>query len=237
MRQLVRGLDLTSATALTIGSIIGTGVFFKAAIMSQQVGSPALVMLAWLVAGLMSLCGALTFAELGGMMPEAGGEYVYLRTAYGDLWAFLDGWMRFVVASGGIAALGVGFATFLSAVIPLDGVWARTTLHLLGRDVPWQLGTREVVGVTVVLLFGLLNCIGIRFGGGIQTALTTAKVAGILIIVGGAFLLSKSGGVANFTAPPSARVWSGMTAFGAAVLSALWAVRRMGVHADGGGRR
>ncbi|HEV8146161.1 MAG TPA: amino acid permease [Bryobacteraceae bacterium] len=227
MRELVRGLDLTSATALTIGSIIGTGVFFKAAIMSQQAGSPALVMLAWLVAGLMSLCGALTFAELGGMMPEAGGEYVYLRTAYGDLWAFLDGWMRFVVASGGIAALGVGFATFLSAVIPLEGVWARSTLHLLGRDVPWQLGTKEVVGIAVVLLFGLLNCIGVRFGGSLQTALTTAKVAGILIIVGGAFLLSKSGSLSNFSAPAKAPAGlpgiTGMTAFGAAVLSALWA--------------
>jgi APA family basic amino acid/polyamine antiporter len=135
--------------------------------------------------------------------------------------------MRFVVASGGIAALGVGFATFLSAVIPLEGVWARSTLHLLGRDVPWQLGTKEVVGVTVVLLFGLLNCIGVRFGGGLQTALTTAKVAGILIIVGGAFLLSKSGSVANFAAPSSAPAglpgMTRMTAFGAAVLSALWA--------------
>ncbi len=223
MRQLVRGLDFTGATALTIGSIIGTGVFFKAAIMSQQVGTPALVLLAWLVAGFMSLCGALTFAELGGMMPEAGGEYVYLRSAYGDLWAFLDGWMRFVVASGGIAALGVGFATFLSAVVPLEGVWAQRTLHVLGRDVQWQLGTREAVGVAVVLLFGLLNCIGVRFGGGLQTALTAAKVAGILIIVGGAFLLSKSGNASHFDVPAGAPAWSGAKAFGAAVLSALWA--------------
>src|SRR5258706_12121415 len=164
MRQLVRGLDFTGATALTVGSIIGTGVCFKAAIMSQQVRTPALVLLAWLVAGFMSLCGALTFAELGGMMPEAGGEYVYLRSAYGDLWAFLDGWMRFVVASGGIAALGVGFATFLSAVVPIKGVWASTMLHLAGRDVPWQFGLKELIAVAVILLFGLTNCAGVKFG-------------------------------------------------------------------------
>src|ERR1044071_919414 len=102
--QLVRGLTFTSSTALVIGSIIGTGVFFKAAIMSQQVGSPALVLLAWLVAGLLSLSGALTYAELGAMLPHAGGEYLYVRTAYGNMAGFLNGWMRFVVGSAGISA-------------------------------------------------------------------------------------------------------------------------------------
>jgi APA family basic amino acid/polyamine antiporter len=223
MKELVRGLDFTGATALTIGSIIGTGVFFKAAIMAQQVGTPTLVLLAWLVAGLMSLAGALTFAELGGMLPQAGGEYVYLRTAYGGLWAFLDGWMRFVVASGGIAALGVGFAAFLSAVVPLDVVWAQRTLHVLGREIPWQLGLKEAVAVAVVALFGVLNCAGVRFGGGLQTVLTTAKVLGILVIVGGAFFLSKSGSAAHYAVPAASPAWSGIKAFGAAVLSALWA--------------
>jgi APA family basic amino acid/polyamine antiporter len=223
MRELVRGLNFTSATALTIGSIIGTGVFFKAAIMSQQAGSPMLVMLAWLTAGLMSLAGALTFAELGAMLPHAGGEYVYLRTAYGGLPAFLDGWMRFVVASGGVAALGVGFAAFLSAVTPLDTVWAHRTLHFLGRDIPWQFGIKEVVGVAVILIFGVTNCLGIKFGGHLQNVLTTAKVAGILIVVGGAFFFSKSGSGEHFSAPAATPAWTGAKAFGAAVLSALWA--------------
>src|SRR5580658_2566692 len=160
MRELIRGLDFTGATALVAGSMIGTGVFFKAAIMSQQVGSPTLVMLAWLVAGLMSLAGALTYAELGGMIPKAGGEYAYLRAAYGNLPAFLDGWMRAVVASAGNAALGAGFAALLGAIIPLNTVWASTTLHLLGREIPWRLGLREVVAVAVILLFGVVNCAG-----------------------------------------------------------------------------
>ena len=219
MRDLIRGLDFTGATALVAGSMIGTGVFFKAAIMSQQVGSPALVMLAWLVAGLMSLAGALTYAELGGMLPAAGGEYVYLRAAYGDLPAFLDGWMRAVVASAGNAALGAGFAALLGAIIPLNAVWASATLHLLGREVPWRLGLKEAVAVSVILLFGAVNCAAVRFGGRVQTAFTAAKVAGILIVIAGAYFFS-TGKVENFQV---AAHWSGAKLFGAAVLSALWA--------------
>ena len=218
--DLVRGLDLIPTTALLIGSMIGTGVFFKAAIMSQQAGSPARVMLAWLVAGLMSLAGALTYAELGGMLPKSGGEYAYVQAAYGNLPAFLDGWMRAVVASGGNAALGAGFAALLGAIIPLNAVWASTTLHLFGTQFAWRLGIREAVAVAVILLFGIVNCAGVRFGGRVQTALTAAKIAGILIIVAGAYFFSTGGTVANFAAPVES---GGARGFGAAVLSALWA--------------
>ena len=218
--ELVRGLDFTSTVALVAGSMIGTGVFFKAAIMSQQVGSPALVMLAWLVAGLMSLAGALTYAELGGMLPKAGGEYAYLRAAYGNLPAFLDGWMRTVVASAGNAALGAGFAALLAAIIPMNTVWVSTSYRVLGQENVWRLGMREVVAVAVILLFGVVNCAGVRLGGRVQTALTTAKIAGILIIAGGAYFFSKGGTVANLEIPAK---WSGTKLFGAAVLSALWA--------------
>ena len=206
-----------------IGSIIGTGVFFKAAIMSQQVGSPALVLAAWLVAGLLSLAGALTYAELGAMLPHAGGEYLYVRTGYGDAAGFLNGWMRFVVGSAGIAALGVGFATFLSAVVPMPAVFAQRTFHLLGRDIQWQLGLREAVAVAAILLFGALNCAGVAFGGRLQSVLTAAKVLGIAIIIVGAFLFSGSGSPAHFRRPESAPQWTGFQAFGAAMLSALWA--------------
>ncbi|SRR5579883_214505 len=220
-RQLIRGLDFTGTTALVVGSMIGTGVFFKASVMAQEVGSPGMVMMAWVVAGFMSLAGALTFAELGGMMPKAGGEYVYIRAAYGDLWAFLDGWMRFVVASAGNAALGAGFATFLSAVIPIHGVWASATLHLLGKTVPWELGLKEAIAVAVILLFGFTNCVGVRFGGHVQTLLSLAKAGGILIIVGGAYLFSSSGSAAHLRTAATHPV--GASAFGAAVLAALWA--------------
>lgn len=220
---LIRGLSLPSTTALVIGTMIGTGVYFKAAVMAQLVGSPWLVLAAWAVAGLLSLAGALTYAELGAMLPHAGGEYVYLRTAYGPGPAFLCGWMRFVVASAGNAALGVGGATFLSALIPMNAVWVQRTLHLLGRETDWQLGTKQIVAVAIILLFGSLNCAGVVFGGRVQFLLTSAKILSILFIVAGAFFFSSSGTATHLRSISNAPHMGGVTAFGAAVLAALWA--------------
>src|SRR5665213_2631591 len=116
--ELVRGLNLSATTALVVGTIIGSGIFLKAARMAQAVTTPELVLIAWVAAGLLSLAGALSYAELGAMLPEAGGEYVYLRAAYGDIPAFLFGWMRLAVGStGSIASFGAAFATFLSALV------------------------------------------------------------------------------------------------------------------------
>jgi APA family basic amino acid/polyamine antiporter len=152
--QLVRGLTLTDTTALVVGTVIGTGVFIKSAIMAQDAGSPLLVLAAWVAAGLLSLAGALSYAELGAMLPQAGGEYVYLRQSYGQLAAFLFGWMRFVVAgSGSIAILGVGFATFLSAIVPMGTAWTETTYNALGRTMHWQFGLTQVVAIAAIVFF------------------------------------------------------------------------------------
>src|SRR5881397_1647869 len=108
---LIRGLTLVAAAAVVIGNVIGTGVFLKARVMTCNVGSPGRVITVWAVAGLLSLAGALTYAELAAMMPRAGGEYVFIRQAYGSLVSFLFGWTRFFVAStGAIASLAAGFA-------------------------------------------------------------------------------------------------------------------------------
>src|SRR5579864_1574349 len=225
MPQLIRGIDFPGAVSLVAGTMIGTGVFFKAAVMAQQVGSPGMVLAAWGAAGLMSLAGALTYAELGAMLPEAGGEYNFLRVAYGRMPAFLDGWMRAVVASAGNAALGAGFATFLSALIPLNAVWASTTLDVFGRAIGWQVGIKEAVAVAILLLLGAANCAGVAFGGRLQTILTAAKAGGIVIIIVGAYFFS-GGSPANLRGPaggPTGSAPGGFTAFGAAVLSALWA--------------
>src|SRR5262249_43331562 len=112
---LVRGLGLPAATSLVVGDVIGTGVFLKARVMTCNVGTPVMVVLVWVVGGLLSLAGALTYAELAARMPSAGGEYVFIREAYGRLWGFLYGWTRFFVAStGGFAGLAAGFAIFLN---------------------------------------------------------------------------------------------------------------------------
>ena len=112
---LVRGLGLFAAIAIVVADVIGTGVFLKARVMTCNVDTPGMVITVWVVGGLLSLAGALTYAELAVMMPRAGGEYVFIREAYGRLWGFLYGWTRFFVAStGGLAGLAAGFAIFLN---------------------------------------------------------------------------------------------------------------------------
>src|SRR5438270_7852910 len=112
---LVRGLGLTAATSVNIANMIGTGVFLKTRVMTCNVGTPGRVLAVWLVAGLLALAGALTYAELCAMMPRAGGEYVFIREAYGPRWGFLFGWTQFFIArTGSQAALAIGFAIFLN---------------------------------------------------------------------------------------------------------------------------
>ena len=205
-RDLVRGLDLSATTSLVVGTIIGTGVFLKTARMAQAVGTPTLVLLAWAAAGILSLAGALSYAELGAMLPDAGGEYVYLRAAYGDLPAFLFGWMRLMIGStGSIASFGAAFATFLSSLVPMTSVKMKTT------------------GIVVILLFSSINCMRVAIGGRVQAILTLAKVLAIASIAGGVFLFAPSATAEHLRAPAGVPAWCGFPAFGAAMLSALWA--------------
>ncbi len=222
--QLIRGLNLPDTISLVVGTIIGTGIFLKTPIMAQNVGTPELVLLAWLAAGVLSLAGALTYAELGVLLPRAGGEYVYLRKSYGDAPAFMYGWMRFIVASSGsIASLAVGFSIFFTSLFRINEPWMTRNLHLFGSDLQWNFGWTQVVAVTAILIFTAINCIGVVFGGHVQSILTVAKVSGISIIVAGVFLFSN--GVdwqalgAEFRTPNL----TGIQAFGAAMLAALWA--------------
>ena len=221
---LLRALTLTDAIALVIGSVIGTGVFLKTAIMTQQLGRPSLVMLAWLAAGLLSLAGALAYAELGGMFPHAGGEYVYLGKAYGEAPAFLYGWMQFAVAgAGGIAGLATGFAIFLSALIPLGGAWIETTFNFIGHEVRWQFGMAQIVAVGAIVFLSVINCLGVALGGRVQSLLTILKLLGIAVIVGGAFFFSQGARWSNLAATANTSQVSGISAFGAAMMAALWA--------------
>ncbi len=220
----MRALSLRDAIALVL-TVIGTGVFLKTAPMAQLVGSPSNVLLAWLAAGLLSLAGALTYAELGAMMPEAGGEYVFLREAYGDLPAFLFGWsLVMIMASGGLAAVSTALASFLASFVPLDAVFTTHDFHVLGQVVHWRLGIQQVVAVAVILLFAAINARGIQLGRRVQWTATIAKLGGIAVIVLGAFLLSRSGSWEHLKRPVTASIASGgVGAFGAAMLAALWA--------------
>ncbi len=199
-RTLLRGLGPWASASIVVGTIIGTGVFLKTSVMAQLGGSPAWVLAAWGVAGLLSFTGAMTYAELGGMFPAAGGEYVYLREGYGPFMAYLYAWIRFWIgAPGSIAAYAVGSATFLSTAVPLAGI--RTT------------------AITLVVVFTAINCLNVRSGGRLQTVLTALKVVMILGLAAGA-LTTSHGHWGHLTVGGA---FPGASAFGAMVLAALWA--------------
>src|SRR5215831_4788766 len=222
--QLRRGLTLIHTTAIVVGTVIGTGVFLKAAVMAQTVGSPGLVLWAWVVAGLLSLAGALTYAELGALLPRAGGEYVYLLESYGDGTAFLYGWMRLVMGSAGsIASLAVGFATFLVAILPINRLWAEYSYHAFGQTLVWRFGTQQVLAIGAIVLLSALNCGSVLLGGRVQFLMTILKVAGIAFIVGGVVFFSKGGSLSHLARPEGVSSWTGLAPFGTAMLAALWA--------------
>jgi APA family basic amino acid/polyamine antiporter len=222
MAELRRDLTLVHGIAIVVGITIGTGVFLKSAPMAQAVGSPGLVMAAWAVAGIVATLGALCFAELGTLLPRAGGEYLYLRAAFGDLPGFLYVCMSFIIGAASLAAYGAAFSIFLSDVAALPAPWMQRTLTIFGQTIEWQFGVRQVLGILVIVTFTAVNLAGVAFGGRVQTFLTTLKVIALLGIIAGAFLLSP-GAAEPATAVASSGERATLSAFGVAMLAALWA--------------
>src|SRR5580700_7739728 len=190
-KDLVKGLGLTSATMLVMGSMIGSGIFIVSAEISREVASPALLIGAWLVTGLLTVVGALTYGELAAMMPRAGGQYVYLREALGPLWGFLYGWTLFlVIQTGTIAAVGVAFGKFLGVFFPAVSssnwilhIWKVPQIHVgsmvLGNmDV--GINTQNLVGILLVVFLSVVNIFGLKTGALIQNVFTAAKVSALL---------------------------------------------------------
>jgi basic amino acid/polyamine antiporter, APA family len=227
---LVRGLGFVAATSIVIGVVIGTGVFLKARVMTCNVETPALVMTAWIVAGLLSLAGALTYGELCVLMPRAGGEYVFMQAAYGRLWGFLFGWMRFFIGNAGAqAALATGFAIFVNVLTGGMLEPQRTAIRMPG-PLPWEIGGIHVVAVGAVLAVTAVNCAAVSMGGRIVSVLTAAKVTLIIGLSAAAWLFA-GGDWAHFAQSGSAGTCEGVAdaarggaaGFGAAMIAALWA--------------
>ena len=216
-----RDLTLTHATSLVVGIIIGTGVFLKTASMAQAVGTPTLVLAAWVVAGVVAMLGALCFAELGALLPHAGGEYVYLRTAYGEIPGFLFACNAFVLGGAAVAAYGAAVAIFISDIHPLGHEWLTREVHLLGVAFTFSFGARQLLAIGVIAVFAAINCAGVMLGGRVQSILTVAKAVAILGVALGVFLFGGTGTVENLAAPRSTN--GGIAGFGAAMFSALWA--------------
>ncbi len=231
---LVRGLGLIAAISIILGNVIGTGVFLKARVMTCNVGSPFWVIAAWSAAGILSLAGALTYAELSAMKPEAGGEYVFLRDAYGRVWSFLYGWMQiFIAKTGSQAAVAVAFAVFLNDF--LGGKLKQTllTTNILGFQ--YELTSLQIIAVMMIVIITTINCASVSVGGQLATYFTVIKIALILLVGIGAFLLadgsfahfgmSSAGGICE-SVPDSVKYgaagYSFAAGFGAAMLGALW---------------
>jgi len=220
-------LGLFDATMLVAGTMIGSGIFIVSADIARDVGSSGWLMLVWVLTGVMTIMGALSYAELAAMMPHAGGQYVYLREAYGPLWAFLYGWTCFlVIQTGSIAAVGVAFAKFLGVLVPSLG-----TDNILYRvddldikvevPVPWMdeprtfferseftISAGQLVAVAVIAFLSLLNCRGVREGKLVQNVMTVAKTAALALLIVVGFTLAKNPAAVaeNLTS-----VWGGIT--------------------------
>ncbi|MEW5982279.1 MAG: amino acid permease [Acidobacteriota bacterium] len=177
--ELVRALGTWDATSITIGTVLGSAIFIAASFVPQNVPHAGLVLAIWLAGGLLSLAGALSFAELGAMFPRAGGIYHYLKETYGPLAGFLFGWTSFIVIQcGSIAYLGVAFGEYLGAFVPA----VSTDRILLAAPLGvWTLRINAVqaVGAGSIALLTAVNYVGVRQGAGVQNALTIVKVAAV----------------------------------------------------------
>ncbi len=216
--HLVRDLSVSQAVSVVVGTIIGTGIFLVPKEMMSAVGSAKLVYLAWVVGGLLSFFGALTYAELGAMKPEAGGEYVYMRDGYGPLGGFLYAWTTFLISKpGSIATITAGIVRILgtfAALAFLAHPIVTLTPHLA---ITWG----HLVGIGLILFITLVNYIGVRKAGAFQLLFTILKVAIVLGVIAVGFSYVR-GSWANFgTTFAGAR--GGFPGFMVALVAALWA--------------
>lgn len=184
--QLVQGLKLFDATAIIVGSMIGSGIFIVSADMARALGSPGLLLLSWIIAAVMTILAALSYGELAAAMPRAGGQYVFLREAFGPLFGFLYGWTLFlVIQTGTIAAVVVAFAKFIGIFLP----WVSASRVLLPLPFGYHISSQHFTAIAVVALLTWVNCLGLREGATVQNIFTAAKVGGLLVLVLMGFIL------------------------------------------------
>jgi len=212
---LERRLGVFSATTLIVGSMIGSGIFIAPSIMASQVASPGLTLGLWVVGGILTLLGALSYAELAAMMPHAGGQYVFLREAFGRGTAFLYGWTLFLVIQTGFhAAVSIAFAKYLGLVgLP---VGESDVLFALGQV---SITSASVVACAVIAVLTAINCVGVREGAIVQDVMTVLKVGAVVLLVGAAFS-SGQGSVEHFTPLLGTELGPAAQAAGLSVLAA-----------------
>lgn len=225
--ELVRGLGAWASMAMVVGHVIGTGVFLVPSAMTRATGSIGLVFLVWIVGGVLSLFGALTIAELGAAMPEAGGAYVYLKRGLGPVWGFLFGWMNNIVGKpASISTIAAGFLIFVGYFVP--GV--RTPIFTLHLHIPFTEHSSEFVftwaqplAAAAIAFVSFINYLGVRLAGRLQVALTALKIGAILAVVVLGFLLAGKRPPSTQPLFPTSLNLSLLTGFLTAMVGALWA--------------
>jgi APA family basic amino acid/polyamine antiporter len=226
--ELVRGLGAWASAAIVVGTMIGTGIFLKPAEMAREGHTVSVVFAAWIVGGVLSLFGALSFAELGAAIPEAGGEYAYLRRGFGPAWGFLFGWMHSIVGRPSSAAsIAAGLMRFLGFLIPVVAT-PIFTLHFPGlgswiKPYDFVFTWAQPLGVVWLAVMTGINYLGVRLGGAVQVALTAIKITAVAIVIGVAFFAPQAAPHAPNPMWPAALDGGVLTAFLAALAAALWA--------------
>jgi APA family basic amino acid/polyamine antiporter len=230
--ELVRGLGAWASAAIVVGTMIGTGIFLKPAEMAREGRTVSVVFAAWIVGAILSLFGALSFAELGAMIPEAGGEYAYLRRGFGPAWGFLFGWMHSIVGRpSSMASISAGMMRFLSFLLPVVAA-PLFTVHiaipgLAGWLRPYDFVFTWAQPLAVLWLVAMtwVNYLGVRLGGAVQIFLTAIKIISIVIVIGVAFFSPAPAARAPDPFWPALGDGSGMIlrAFLAALAASLWA--------------
>lgn len=231
MSELKRNLSLNTTIAIVIGGVIGSGIFMKPALMGSQLGSPLLLLSVWVVAGIITLFGALSNAEVAAMFPETGGQYVFFKKMYGNAFAFLYGWAAFAVFNtAGNASIAYVFSTYANVLYPLPQFDAATahSIHLhipfVGDFYPLENFGVKLLTIFLILLLTAVNYFSVKQGGALQRVLTSLKAVAIVVLIGG-LLLSGKGSAANITAT-SMSMPQGMalvSAYMAAIAGAFWA--------------
>ena len=219
---LVRGLGLLDSVLLLVSGIIGSSIFLTAKDIAAPLPHPVLFLLVWVLGALISLCACFAFAELGSMYPDSGGQYIYLREAYGDLVAFLYGWMLFAVANGGtIAALSVAAAAYVGQVVPFVSQ-AHVVVTILGM----AFTRAHLFGLVLIAVLTLVNVVGLRWGALLQNLSTWTKFSAMAAFVVLGFAIGK-GDWSNFHATGPMSMGLGPTALisalGVGLIAVFWA--------------
>ncbi len=228
--ELVRGLGAWASGAIVVGTMIGTGIFLKPAEMAREGRFVSVVFAAWIVGAILSLFGALSFAELGAAIPEAGGEYAYLRRAFGPVWGFLFGWMHSIIGRpSSLSSISAGMMRFLSFLVPVVAAPIFTVHIAIPGLTAWikpydfVFTWAQPLAVFWIAVMSGVNYLGVRLGGAVQVFLTAIKITSVAVVIGVAFFSPAAAPHAPDPIWPAVMNGGVLSAFLAALAAALWA--------------